>query len=224
MNIEELKSYYPVVIAGGGPVGLYLGCCLHQRDIPFVILEKRRERIKHSRSLGVHPVSLELFDDLSIANRFVKKGIKIKQGHAFSDKGKIGSISFESCPDPFNFILSLPQHITEEILEEHLQSLNPNALIRGAEVEQIDEQDDQVVIEIAKENQNHILECACLVGCDGKESLVREQADISFEGSSYPDTYIMGDFDDNTRFGSDAAIFLSKNGLIESFPLENKRR
>lgn len=224
MNIEEMETYYPVIIAGGGPVGLYLGCCLHQRNLPFLILEKRMERIKHSRSLGIHPVSLELFDELGIADQFVDRGIKIKKGLAFSDKGQIGSISFESCPEPYNFILSLPQYITEEILENHLRSMNPNALIRGAEVINIYEQEDRVLIEVTKSGQTHTFECRCLVGCDGKESPVRDQAGIPFEGSSYPDTYIMGDYDDNTGFGSDAAIFLTNSGLIESFPLENKRR
>ncbi|HKL17535.1 MAG TPA: FAD-dependent monooxygenase, partial [Halalkalibaculum sp.] len=45
-----------------------------------------------------------------------------------------------------------------------------------------------------------------------------------FEGSSYPDTYIMGDFSDNTIFESDAAVFLPDEGLIESFPLIDSRR
>ena len=224
MNTDIQGTYYPVVIAGGGPVGLYLGCLLHEYDIPFVILEKREERINHSRSLGIHPVSLELFADLHIADRFVERGIKIQRGLAFTDSEKIGSISCESCPKPFNYILSLPQHITECLLEEHLNTLNPNALIRGAEVIDIEERDDGVTVNTVQSGKELSYRCKCLVGCDGKESFVRKSAGIPFEGSSYPDTYIMGDFSDNTRFESDAAVFLPKEGLIESFPLVGKRR
>ena len=224
MNTDKTENFYPVIISGGGPVGLYLGCLLHKHNIPFVILEKRKERINHSRSLGIHPVSLELFEGLGIADRFVSRGIKIQRGLAFSDSGQIGSISFDGCPKPFNFILSLPQHITETILEENLNSLNPDALIRGAEVTRIEERDKRVTIKVNHAGQKLSLDCRCLVGCDGKDSLVRKEAGISFKGSTYPDTYIMGDFSDNTRFESDAAVFLPAEGLIESFPLINRRR
>lgn len=225
MIMEQPDTSYPVIIVGGGPVGLFLGCCLHQKGIPFLILEKRRERITHSRSLGIHPVSLELFEDLGIAKSFINAGIKIKRGLAFSDKGKIGSISFERCPKPYNYILSLPQFKTEQILEEHLLSLNADALFRGVEVTNIEEYADSITIKAFHSGKTYNFECKYLVGCDGKESIVRKQAAIPFQGTSYPDTYIMGDFSDNTNFENDAAVFLCKAGLIESFPLiGNKRR
>lgn len=205
-------------------MGLYLGCLLHKFNIPFLILEKRRERIKHSRSLGIHPVSLELFDGLGIADLFLEKGIKINRGLAFSENGKIGSIAFDTCPEPFNYILSLPQYITETILEEHLNSLDPDALIRDAEVLNMEESPESVTVSVTISGEQYTISCRCLVGCDGKQSFVRDQAGIPFDGYSYPDTYIMGDFKDNTNFKDDAAVFLPEEGLIESFPLINSRR
>lgn len=45
--------------------------------------------------------------------------------------------------------------------------------------------------------------------------------DISWSGQTYPFKYAMADVTDNTNFGNSAAIFLSRNGLTESFPLPN---
>ncbi len=223
--MNNIENEYQAIIVGGGPVGLFLGCCLHQLGISFHILEKREQRITHSRSLGIHPVSLELFQELGIVEHFLQEGIKIKRGLAYAEAGKIGTISFEACPGPYRFILALPQYRTEEILEKHLNNMNPGALIRGAELTELRPQANGISISYKRSGTVKTISSDFLVGCDGKHSSVRNLAGISFEGISYPDTYIMGDFSDNTAFGSDAVVYLPKGGLIESFPLQqNKRR
>lgn len=222
--MNSQSETYQVAIIGGGPVGLFLGICLEEAGISTVILEKRSEPRSGSRSLGIHPVSLELFQQLGFAESFTQRGVKIRRGHAFANTKKLGTLSFTSCPDPFNYILAFPQYKTEAILDEILAERNSDALIRGAEVIDISEKEEHVYVEYRSEGSHQFLKCSYLVGCDGKDSLVREQAGMSFDGDTYPDTYIMGDFTDNTDFGSDAAIFLCDEGLIESFPLPNNRR
>lgn len=215
---------YQVVIAGGGAVGLFLGICLQKAGIQCLILEKRSEVRKGSRSLGIHPVSLELFQKMNIADSFVQAGIPIKKGHAYANTRKLGTLSFEDCPPPFNFILALPQDKTESILEHQLNKLDPDVLKRGAEVTGITQTNQQVDISYLVGETQQQVSAKFLIGCDGKHSFVRNEIGISFEGTAYPDTYIMGDFSDNTEFGEDAAIFLCDNGLIESFPLLNSKR
>lgn len=222
--MKSSTETYQVAIVGGGPVGLFLGICLEEAGISTIILEKRAKPRSGSRSLGIHPVSLELFQQMGFADQFTQAGIKIRNGHAFANAQKLGTISFEDCPKPFNYVLALPQYKTETILEKLLTDINPDTLIRGAEVTSISEKQEEVEIEYKSEGQLQSVSCSYLVGCDGKNSFVREQTGISFEGNTYPDTYIMGDFTDNTDFGSDAAIFLCDDGLIESFPLLNNRR
>lgn len=224
MNKDSAPYNHEIIIAGGGPVGLFLACCLCYYDIPCIVLEKHEERISHSRSLGIHPVSLELFEKIGLAKAFVREGIKIRKGHAFSDTRKIGTISFDACPPPYNFILSLPQYKTEELLEEYLLDIDPDILRRGVEVTGFNESHDHISVTFKENHQKVTITGIYLVGCDGKDSFVRRRAGIGFEGSTYPDTYIMGDFGDNTNFESDAAIFLSSDGLVESFPLSGGMR
>src|SRR5699024_11382889 len=57
-----------------------------------------------------------------------------------------------------------------------------------------------------------------------KISFIINQSVTSFDGINYPGTYIKEDFTDNTSIGSDAAVFLSDEGIIESFPLPQNRR
>lgn len=222
--MNDSVSTYPVVIVGGGPVGLFLGICLEQAGIRCRILEKQSAPNSHPRALGIHPPSLEIFKSLGIHKLFIEKGIKIRQGHAFANSKKLGSLSFQACPEPFNYVLSLPQNKTEEILERHLNQLNTNTLVRKASVLDFSREHNHLEVLYKKDGQHKTVRANVLVGCDGKDSIVRKSMGVSFVGKSYQDTYVMGDFTENTTFGNDAAIFLCKEGLIESFPLPGNRR
>ncbi|MDZ7718573.1 MAG: FAD-dependent monooxygenase [Balneolaceae bacterium] len=218
------KPETDIIIVGGGPVGLYLAGRLIQHDISCKVLEKRTEIDKHSKSLGIHPVSLELFEKAGIVDSFLDEGLKIKKGIAYWNSEKLGEISFETCPPPFSFILAIPQWKTEAILEDWVQKFDENVLIRGARVDQINQKEESVEVLFNRNGIQSSLKSRLLIGCDGKNSSVRSSLGIRFIGEAYPDCYIMGDFEDNTEFGSDAAVYLHQNGLIESFPLPNHQR
>jgi len=113
---------------------------------------------------------------------------------------------------------------TEELLEEWVKTLNSDVIVRGATVEKLENSEHQASVTYSINGRNQQISSDFLIGCDGKNSFVRKSSNISFDGSSYPDTYVMGDFDDNTAFGKDAAVFLHRDGLVESFPLPNGQR
>lgn len=223
---------FPVVIAGAGPAGLYLGCRLAQQRIPFRILEKNTSPVQHSRSVGIHPPSLELMDLLQLSGQLIDRGVAIRRGHAYSAPGyRLATLSFASCPKPYNYILTLPQHHTENLLRQRLLQLaGPSSLIPGAEVSTLYERGDHVETVFRRsaphsgEPEEVRLTSRYVVGCDGRYSRVREQAGIVVRGGTYPYRYAMGDFPDQTGFGSDAVVYLSEHGLVECFPLPDGMR
>ena len=215
---------HQVIICGAGPVGLYLAIRLIRSGVDVLVLEKKSAIDPHSKSLGIHPVSLELFDEIGISEPFIEQGVKIQQGAAFIDDRHIGEISFEKCKPPHNYILALPQNQTEEILEKELYKIAPDALIRGAEVQNIQNGSDDVSLSYTVNTEQKEIRALFLIGCDGKNSFVRESAGIKSTGRDYPDTYTMGDFSDNTDLKQKAGVYLHRDGMIESFPLPNGNR
>jgi 2-polyprenyl-6-methoxyphenol hydroxylase-like FAD-dependent oxidoreductase len=213
-----------IAIIGGGPVGLYLALRLIQSGISCRVLEKKEAINQHSKSLGIHPVSLELFDEAGITGHFLTEGLKIKKGLAFWNRKQLGDISFEDCPLPHNYILAIPQWKSEKILEQEVRRLDPDCIIRGAIVNKIQQDGKGVQLSYTQNNNLYSMFSPFAVGCDGKNSFVRQTTNIPFDGGRYPDTYVMGDFDDNTSLGPDAAVYLHQDGLIESFPLPNGQR
>lgn len=217
-NLDDKK--YPVIIVGGGPVGLFLAIGLHHFGIECKVLEQRTRNTAHSKSIGIHPRSLELFDTYDLTDAFLSEGLQIKRGHAFVNRRHVGSLTFESLPGPYKFILTIPQFSTEYLLERILVQRDTDILHKGMTVEKVQQKEDEVQLHCRTNlGEEQLIRADFVIGCDGKNSQVRKSTGISFRGGAYPDTYIMGDFTDNTPFKSDAAIFLNDNGLIESFPL-----
>jgi len=208
-----------ITIIGGGPVGLYLAVRLLKEGISCKVLEKNPAIDLHSKSLGIHPVSLNLFDRCGLTQTFLTDGLKIRRGIAYWNRNLIGEISFDNLPGAHRYILALPQWRTEQILSDEVKKLSPECLVRGAMVTGILDQSDHVQITYRKNGEDRSVSSRFVVGCDGKSGFLRDALKIPFHGKSYPDTYIMGDFSDNTSFGPDAAVFLHEEGLIECFPL-----
>lgn len=200
-----------------------LACLLARSGIRPVVLERRLERKRHSRAIGIHRPSLLMLERLGVVRQFLQRGVRVSGGTAESDGRVLGELRFDEVEGPFPYALSLPQSETERILEATLQQLAPRSLRRGFEVTDVraDGPASRVVVRGAK---GETVSADFLVGCDGERSVVRRGAGIDFEGKSYPDSFVMGDFDDNTAFGPEARLFLSHEGLVESFPLPGKQR
>ncbi|GMQ80628.1 MAG: NAD(P)/FAD-dependent oxidoreductase [Rhodothermia bacterium] len=204
-----------VVVVGGGPVGLFLGCLLVQRGISCRVIEKRTEPTTHSRSIGIHAPALERLADVGVVDELIDSSVVVTEGIAFANTREIGRLSFESCPPPFRFVLAIPQFITEEVLTKQLSVSDSSALIMGSEVQNVQEDERGVTISTDVGE----IRSRFVTGCDGQDSFVRESQGIGFPGGQYDDVFVMGDFEDATTFGRRAVVYLTDSGVVESFPL-----
>jgi putative polyketide hydroxylase len=78
-NSAKLQHHYPVVIVGGGLVGLSAACFLSDQKIPYLLIERHSATSIHPRSRGINPRTVELYRTLGLEDKirqveFLKRG------------------------------------------------------------------------------------------------------------------------------------------------------
>jgi len=210
-----------VAVVGGGPVGLAVGCLLAAAGVQVAVLERRKAPSGHSRSIGIHPPALEALTPTGAVPALLERGVRVARGHAYAGSRRLGTLSFDACPPPYRFVLTLPQPDAERALEACLRGFDPGALRRGAEVTGLDQGPERVRLAL---DGGARLEAPLVVACDGHDSPVRRRLSVPVRAREHQDRFLMGDFPDGTGLGSDAAIFLTRAGVVEAFPLPGGKR
>jgi len=213
-----------VLVVGGGPVGLFLGCRLAQLGIRFAVLERRAEPSTRTRAIGVHPPSLERLAILGLADALVARGCRVTRGRVYRGTRAVGCLHLDRAPGPFNFVLTVPQFETEAVLRDHLLRLAPDAWRSGTDVSAVVEDGGTLLVRGRQAGAPAAWRAALVVGCDGRDSLLRASARIDWRGAPYPDAFVMGDFADGPPWGEEARIVFHKDGFVESFPLPGSMR
>jgi 2-polyprenyl-6-methoxyphenol hydroxylase-like FAD-dependent oxidoreductase len=213
-----------VLIIGAGPVGLFMAALLLQDGMEVQILEQRSAPEPHSRAIGIHPPALAALAGTGVAEALVAEGVPIRSGVALAGGKCLAQMSFAGVSDRFPFILSLPQGRTEALLERRVNELDDGALHRGVRLTGLSDDGARVTAEAVSGRGTLRYAAPLVIAADGVRSTVRALRGVALRVKEYPDSYLMGDFADNTGFGPDAALFLAGAGIVESFPLPGQLR
>jgi len=117
-------SSVPVLIAGGGPVGLYEALLLTKLGIKVRVIEREMTVSPLSKALGMQARSLEVLDITGSIDRFLKQGQPIREMNLWSLGRKVATLpvvgTFES---HYSYGLFLEQEKTSLIFIDELKEL-----------------------------------------------------------------------------------------------------
>ncbi len=213
-------------MAGGGPVGLFLGALLAHAGVDVQVWEARSTAPAGSRAIGIHPPSLDAFALIGAAQPVLDEACLVRTGVARSRGRTLGTLSFAHASATHPYVATLDQHRTEAILRERLAAAAPEALRTGTRLTTLTRHDDHVDVTGTGPDGPVALRAAFVVGADGARSTVRGLLGIATTGREYPDRYVMGDFADPEPDAarSAALVDIGPAGVVESFPLPGSRR
>jgi 2-polyprenyl-6-methoxyphenol hydroxylase-like FAD-dependent oxidoreductase len=109
----------PVVIVGGGPVGLALSLTLARYGVPALVLEAREAPTprNESRAITWMPKGLELLDQLRLGESFDRLGVRRVAHEFWVDERPLLRMPFDEVRSTHRYSLQLPQHDSEALLE-----------------------------------------------------------------------------------------------------------
>src|SRR5262244_3517962 len=122
-----------VLIVGAGPTGLSLACQFIRYGVDFIVVEKQEAITPYSKAIGVHARTLEIFDQIGLADEAVGQGTLAQRARLLIDGEVRGELEFGDVGrgmSPFPFVLMLEQSKTERLLYEYVQSYRKQVLWR----------------------------------------------------------------------------------------------
>jgi len=217
-----------VLISGAGPTGLALALWLTHLGVKVRIIDKSPHRADTSRALVTHARTLELYDQLGIAEDVVARGQKFEgvrmwaKGveRARADLGDMGAgIS------PFPFALMFPQDEHELLLIEHLKRVGV-AVERPVELRDFRQGDGGVIARLASPaGGEERVEARFLAGCDGAHSTVRTTIAAGFPGGEYSRMFYVADVvASGPVMNGDLNLALDAGDFLAIFPMKGDGR
>jgi 2-polyprenyl-6-methoxyphenol hydroxylase-like FAD-dependent oxidoreductase len=214
-----------VLIVGAGPSGLMMALCLKEHGVNATIIDKKSSTTAYSKALGMQPRTLEVFQDLKLADKIVESGMPMPAMFFYKGSKLLGNADFSWLETAFPFILGIPQSITESILEEALAAQGIHVKW-GTSLEQLQEMEERVFVTLNKQGSIASELYDYVIGCDGIHSKVREDLGISFKGMKDPENFALADLEIEGPIKKDgimAIIAEDNSGLVLFFPITQGR-
>ncbi|HLN99166.1 MAG TPA: FAD-dependent monooxygenase [Pyrinomonadaceae bacterium] len=217
-----------VLIVGAGPTGLSLACQLIRYGTDFVIVEKNEGITPYSKALGVHARTLEIYEQLGLAQKAVANGTIAGKVRMLEGGKVVGEVDLSNVGEgmsTYPFLLVLEQSQNEQLLYEYVRG-NGRDVLWQHDLESLSQNETGVTANVRTSGgETQIINAKYLVGCDGPRSPVRHALGLSFEGSTFERLFYVADVFIDWKFSHDALhVCIAENGVVAFFPMPGEKR
>jgi NADPH-dependent dioxygenase len=229
-----------VLVVGAGPVGLFTALLLAEAGITVQIIDREERTTARSYACGLHPQTLRLLARFDLAAPLIERGRRLQSLAFYDGQTRRAELKLSELGGEFPFLLVLPQHVLEEVLEEKLRKAGVRVQWNHR-FDALENTDDFVVATIEKlggtstgyvvphwemvVKSRRQLRAEFLVGADGPNSLVRNRMGVAQERTESPAFFVAYEFLSEQKSDEEVRVVLDRTTTNVLWPLtENKYR
>lgn len=197
-QIGDAVARHPVVIAGGGAIGLATALDLGLKGHPALVLDDHEGVGNGSRAICFSKRTLEICHRLGAGAQMLGKGVIWSKGRVFHDRGEI--YAFDLLPEDghrYPAFINLSQVDYEKFLFEAIERANANGArieVRGKNrVDAITPGEGGTRLDIMTPDGPYQIDADWLIACDGARSPIRDMMGLGFEGRVFEDNFLIAD-------------------------------
>jgi len=210
-----------VLVVGAGPTGLALAAELAAFGVRARLIDRGLDRVHESRALAIQPRTLEVLAGFGVTDELIASGNRAVQlrMHVAGRVLTVPMFDLGLDDTAYPFLLFLSQAETERVLGEYLAAAGV-PVERGVELAGLSHAADAATATLRhRDGREEVVPARYVAGCDGGHSSVRRLAGIRFEGSSYPQTFVLADTEADGIEPGAAHVFVCQTGMLFFFPL-----
>ena len=214
------SDHVPVLIAGGGPVGLTLAALLAHYGVESRVIEADEGFCTGSRAICVSRRSQEILGWVGADRALVEKALSWVGGRSFYKDTEVLHFEMPSeATQRFAPMVNIQQYLIEEyahaaamaaatrVTVEWRSRITAVRAVRAVRADHsVQGLPDAVEVDVVTANNENervsptrTLRADWLVACDGGRSTVRAQLDLQLKGTQYDGKYVIVDIRQKTR-------------------------
>jgi len=187
-QIQDTSRMKPVLVVGGGPVGLMTSLGLGFYGLPFQLFEEDATFSSDTKAGTTLTRTIEAFRRYGVVDQVLAKALRVDEigdvERATNTARPSVSVDLLSEETRYPFVINLPQHHLEPILHQSLEEKFPGTTHLQHKLTAFRQTDDGVIATFDTPTGTREVEGSYLLACDGGRSTIRGQLGIQVEGES----------------------------------------
>ncbi len=184
----------PVVVVGGGPVGMGVAMGLTARGVPVTVVEAADQVSYGSRAICISRHSLEVAERLGFAEELEKIALPWLGGRSFFRDVEVLHFQMPSSEHDVRApMVNVSQSEIEQIMVDQLQADPLATYLWQVSVTDYTQDEEGVTLHVDTVEGPRALRAAWVVAADGGRSRMRALTGVPLEGTSYEGRYVIAD-------------------------------
>ena len=185
---------HPVIIVGGGPVGVTAALELARHGIASVVLDDKNTVNDGSRAICIARHSMECLQQLGLADRFLEKALPWTHGTSYYRDREVYRLEMpHSQEERFYPMYNLQQQYIELFLVEQAMQEDLVDIRWCSRVDGLRQDENGVSVNVVTPEGDYELNGSYLLAADGARSIARKSLGLKLNGDAYEGRYVIVD-------------------------------